>query len=108
MIVCANCAPRLSARRTEVEPLLKELRAAISKKIERVRVIVTIHLKNEKVQSKVDALSMRSQGRPKEAKDGTAEDVFSEMNGTFRLSDGLLSFPKLHSEVPRVRGVSEG
>lgn len=57
------------------------------------------HFTNEKVQSKVDALSMRSQGRPKEAK-ADPDDVFSEMNGTFKLSDGLLSFSKLHYEIP--------
>lgn len=58
------------------------------------------HFSNEKVQSKVDALSMRSQGKPKEAKDNIPDNVLSEMNGTFKLSDGLLSFPKLHYEVP--------
>ena len=58
------------------------------------------HFTNEKVQSKVDAFSMRSQGRLKKAKDGIREDVLSEMNGGFTLSAGLLSFPKLHYEVP--------
>lgn len=57
------------------------------------------HFTNDKLQSKVDALSMRSQGRPKEAK-SDPDDVLSEMNGTFKLSDGLLSFPKLHYEIP--------
>jgi hypothetical protein len=58
------------------------------------------HFTNEKVQSKVDALSMRGQGRPKEAKDNIPDNVLSEMNGSFNLSNGLLSFPKLHYEVP--------
>jgi len=58
------------------------------------------HFTNEKVQSKVDALSMRSQGHPKEAKDNIPDDVLSEMNGRFKLSNGLLSFPKLHYQVP--------
>jgi hypothetical protein len=62
--------------------------------------ISAAHFTNEKLQSKVDALSIRSQGRPKEAKDGVPDDVLSEMNGTFKLSDGLLSFRKLHYEVP--------
>ena len=57
------------------------------------------HFTSEKVQSKVDALSMRSQGRPKEAK-ASPVDVLSEMNGTFRLSDGLLFFSNLHYEIP--------
>jgi len=58
------------------------------------------HFTNEKVQSKVDALSMRSQGHPKEANDNIPDDVLSEMNGRFKLSNGLLSFPKLHYQVP--------
>ena len=58
------------------------------------------HFTNEKVQSKVDALSMRSQGHPKEAKDNIPDDVLSEMNGRFKLSNGSLSFPKLHYQVP--------
>jgi len=58
------------------------------------------HFTNEKVQSKVDALSLRSQGRPKEAKDDVPDNVLSEMTGTFKLSDGLLSFSRLHFQVP--------
>ena len=57
------------------------------------------HFSNEKVQDKVDAMSLRSQGRPKEARPDAA-DVFSEMDGSFRLADGLLSFSKLHYQIP--------
>src|SRR2546427_8615501 len=57
------------------------------------------HFTNEKIQSRVDALSMRGQGRPKEAK-GDVPDVVSEMAGTYRLADGLLSFSKLHFQMP--------
>lgn len=58
------------------------------------------HLTNEKVQSKLDALSMRSLGRPKEAK-GDVPDVLSETFGKFSLaSGGLLSFSRLHFEIP--------
>src|SRR2546425_4611330 len=57
------------------------------------------HFTNKKIQSKVDALSMRGQGRPKEAKEDVP-DVLSEMAGDFRLANGLLSFSKLHFQVP--------
>jgi hypothetical protein len=57
------------------------------------------HFSNEKVQSKVDALSMRGQGKPKEAK-GDVPDVPSLMGGTYRLSDGLLTFSKLRFAMP--------
>jgi hypothetical protein len=75
---------------------------------ERLRLAGTFHVSgahftNDKVQSKVDALSMRSQGHPKEAKDNIPDNVLSEMNGVFKLSNGLLSFPKLHYEVPGTR-----
>jgi len=43
---------------------------------------------------------MSRQGRPKEAKDNIPDNILSEMNGTFRLANGLLPFPKLHYEVP--------
>ena len=39
-----------------------------------------IHFTNPEVQDKVDMLSLRAQGDPKDAKPG-AEDVHSEMNG---------------------------
>jgi AsmA-like C-terminal region len=58
------------------------------------------HFTNKKVQSKVDALSMRGQGHPKEAQDNIPDNVLSEMNGAFKLSNGLLSFSKLHYQVP--------
>jgi len=72
---------------------------------DRLRLAGTFHISgarftNDQIQSKVDALSLRSQGRAKEAKEGTADDVLSAMTGAFKLTDGLLSFPKLHYEVP--------
>jgi hypothetical protein len=61
------------------------------------------HFTNEKVQAKVDELSKRSQGRPKEAKADPGEEVPSEINGRFQLSAGVLAFPQLHFEVPGTR-----
>jgi len=57
------------------------------------------HFTNDKIQSKVDALSMRGQGRPEEAK-GDVPDVQSEMAGAFRLKNGMLSFSRLHFQIP--------
>ena len=57
------------------------------------------HFTNEKIQSKVDVLSMRGQGRPKETK-GDIPDVPSLMSGTYNLSNGLLSFSKLRFQMP--------
>jgi len=58
------------------------------------------HFSNDKVQSKVNALSLRSEGKPREAKAGTGDDVPSDMTGTFTLRDGLLSFSQLRFEMP--------
>jgi AsmA-like C-terminal region len=57
------------------------------------------HFTNEKVQSKVDAFSMRGQGKPEEAKQDIP-DVRSEMAGAFRLKNRLLSFSRLHFQIP--------
>ena len=43
---------------------------------------------------------MRSQGKPKLVHDSSAENAQSDMNGTFSLSDGLISFSQLEYRVP--------
>ncbi|WP_255550881.1 AsmA-like C-terminal region-containing protein [Granulicella sp. dw_53] len=58
-----------------------------------------IHFTNEKVQDKVDMLSLRAQGDPKEAKPG-AEDVQSEMKGQFTMNAGRLTFSNLGYTLP--------
>ena len=62
--------------------------------------VVGAHFNNEKIQQKVDALSMRSQGKPKLAKDDIPDNVRSDLDGVFILKAGKLSFSKLHFEVP--------
>jgi len=58
------------------------------------------HFTNDKLQDKIDALSLRSQGKPKEAKQVPQQDVTSDLQGTFKLRDGVLSFSSLHFLVP--------
>jgi hypothetical protein len=58
-----------------------------------------IHFTNPDVQDKVDMLSLRAQGDPKDAKPG-AEDVHSQMVGQFVMGDGKLSFSKLDYTMP--------
>ena len=55
---------------------------------------------NAEVQDKVDAISMRSQGKPKLAEDNIPDNVKSELSGTFRLLEGLLSFSRLQFQIP--------
>lgn len=58
-----------------------------------------IHFTNPKVEDKVDMLSLRASGQPKEAKPG-AEDVRSRMAGEFVLEKSRLSFSKLDYALP--------
>ena len=58
------------------------------------------HFMNDKIQSKVDALSMRSQGKPKLAQDDIPDNVRSNLNGIFNLQDGVIHFSRLQFEIP--------
>ncbi len=58
------------------------------------------HFTNEKIQGKVDSLSMRSQGKPSLAQDNIPDNVHSDLKGTFSLANGLLAFSQLQFEVP--------
>ena len=66
-----------------------------------------IHFTNPKVQDKVDMMSLRAQGEPKEAKPG-AKDVNSHMNGTFSLNEGVIRFSNLAYVLPGARVNLEG
>jgi hypothetical protein len=58
------------------------------------------HFTNEKIQSKLDALSLRTQGKPKEAGQYHEEDVPVDLRGIFKLDGGTLSFSLLHFLIP--------
>jgi len=58
-----------------------------------------IHFSNPEWQDKVDMLSLRAQGQPKDAKPG-AEDVRSLMSGQFLLGNGQLRFHRLSYSLP--------
>jgi hypothetical protein len=61
------------------------------------------HFTNDKIQQKVDALSMRGQGKPKLAQDNIPDNVHADLNGTFNLANGLVSFSQLQFQVPGTR-----
>jgi hypothetical protein len=60
--------------------------------------VLRAHFANEKVQDKIDALSLRSQGRKKVP--GEADDAPVDLQGVFDLKKGLLSFSLLHFLIP--------
>src|ERR1700686_2518284 len=58
------------------------------------------HFTNETIPRKVDALSMRSLGKPQLAQDNIPDNVLSDLKGTFGLDNGLISFSQLEFRVP--------
>jgi hypothetical protein len=62
--------------------------------------VLQAHFTNEKVQGRLDSLSLRSQGKPKQAQEHTDEDVPVDLQGVFTLKDGVLSFSLLHFLIP--------
>ena len=61
------------------------------------------HFPNPKLQTKVDALSRRSQGKPKLAQGKSPDDVSSDLKGSFSLANGIISFSQLAFQVPGTR-----
>jgi AsmA-like C-terminal region len=66
--------------------------------------IVNGRFSSEKIQSKVDELSLRSQGEVElanqEARDRTRAVVRSQMKGDFNLADANLNLSNLHYDIP--------
>ncbi|MGB2604769.1 MAG: hypothetical protein WBC78_14315 [Candidatus Sulfotelmatobacter sp.] len=62
--------------------------------------VLRAHFSNEKMQGKIDYLSLVSRGQPKQAREHERENVPTDLRGTFNLNDGLLSFSFLHFLIP--------
>jgi hypothetical protein len=64
--------------------------------------VLDAHFSNEKVQAKLNSLSLRSRGRkpPRAQSQEEVENVPTDLQGVFTLGDGLLSFSALHFLVP--------
>jgi hypothetical protein len=65
--------------------------------------VLRAHFANQKVQDKLDKISLISQGKPKQAHQHLEETVPTDLRGVFTLRDGLLSFSSLHFLVPGTR-----
>ncbi len=55
---------------------------------------------NAKIQQRIAELSLRGQGKPKQAKHPDAADVFSIMKGDFTMVAGIITLPNLVYTVP--------
>jgi hypothetical protein len=62
--------------------------------------VPSAHFTNEKVQSRLDSLSLRSQGKARQAQEHDVENVPVDLQGVFTLKDGSLSFSYLHFLIP--------
>jgi hypothetical protein len=62
--------------------------------------VLRAHFTNEKLQSRVDSLSLRTLGKPKQAEDHVEENAPVDLSGVFTLEDGSLSFSELHFLIP--------
>ena len=58
------------------------------------------HFTNEKVQSRINSLSLRTQGKPKEARETEQEDVPVDLRGVFTLANGTMTFSLVHFLIP--------
>lgn len=63
---------------------------------------------NNRIQDRIDALSLRAQGKPKLAAAHADVNVDSSLDGTFRLSDGEFTFTRIHFSVPGARSEIHG
>jgi len=62
--------------------------------------VLRAHFANQKVQEKIDSLSLRSLGRKPAREPNSEEDVPVDLQGVFTLRNGLLSFSFLHFLIP--------
>ena len=67
--------------------------------------ITNVHFTSDKIQDKVDELSLRGQGKPKEAKEVKEAkeehlDIASEMRGNFEMGDQKITISDLDYRVP--------
>jgi hypothetical protein len=58
---------------------------------------------NEKIQNKIDVLSLRSQGKAKLARQNVLDNVVSDLSGVFHLENGVIQFSRLQFEIPGTR-----
>ncbi len=60
------------------------------------------------MQGKIEELSLRGQGKPKEVKSTNPTSILSDMQGHFKLGGGMLQLPDLVYQVPGAEIVAQG
>jgi hypothetical protein len=70
--------------------------------------ITNVHFTSDKIQSRVDELSLRGQGKPKEIKENPHPNVASQMSGDFELGAQKVAIPELRYELPGAQVAMRG
>lgn len=55
---------------------------------------------SDKIQGRIEELSLRGQGRPGEIKNTDPNQVSSQMDGEFHMSEAVINLPEIHYDVP--------
>jgi hypothetical protein len=66
------------------------------------------HFNSDKMQGRIEQLSLRGQGKPKEVKTTDPDSILSEVEGHFKLGGGNLQLPDLDYQVPGAEIVAHG
>ena len=80
---------------------------------ERIGLVGTFHIvdgyfSSDKIQTKIDDLSLRGRGKPKLINQGSEDSVPSDLQGRLNLQSGVLTFRLLHFEVPGAHADLQG
>jgi hypothetical protein len=70
--------------------------------------VIAARFSNDKIQGRVDALSMRSQGKPQLATDDVPDNVKSRLGGDFVLKNSDLILPNLVFQMPGTKVILAG
>ena len=70
--------------------------------------ITDAHFTSDKIQNKVDELSLRGQGKPKEVEEGAHPDIASSMSGNFELCAQKITISDLNYQVPGAQVAMNG
>lgn len=65
--------------------------------------VLQAHFTNEKIQQKIDALSMRTRGMMSQLRKNMIEDVNANLSGVFDLENGDMRFSELEFNIPGTR-----
>jgi hypothetical protein len=62
--------------------------------------LAQVKFASQKVEDRIEELSLRGQGRPKEAKSDSGEKIPADIESDFQIAGGAISFPNLAFTVP--------